>query len=46
MIFTSIRDYIAGDKGLKTRSPRVQLIGLALVFHGWELVGSEAVTGG
>ena len=35
-----------GDQGLKSRSPRVQLIGLALVFHGWELVGSEAVTGG
>ncbi len=33
-----------GEPALKTRSPRVRFIGLALVFHGWELVGSKAVT--
>ena len=40
-----LKRYLA-EPSLEARSPRVQYIGLALVFHGWELVGSEAVTQG
>ena len=34
-----------GDEGLRRRGPSVHHTGLALVFHGWELVASDAVEG-
>ena len=37
-----LRQYL-GDVGLRARHPTVRFIGLALVFHGWELVAAEAV---
>ena len=37
-----LRGYLA-DTGLRARYPSVRFIGLALVFHGWELVASAAV---
>ena len=40
-----LRRYLGGAE-LKSRPPRVRFIGLALVFHGWELVASEAVATG
>ena len=39
-----LRGYLA-DTGLRARYPSVRFIGLALVFHGWELVASAAVEG-
>ena len=40
-----LRQYL-GDAGLRARYPTVRFIGLALVFHGWELVACEAVEAG
>jgi len=40
-----LRGYLA-DERLRRQYPGVTFIGLALVFHGWELVVSEAVTAG
>ena len=37
-----VRGYLA-DPGLQRRYPSVQHIGLAVVFHGWEMVAYEAV---
>ncbi len=37
-----LRRYLA-DTGLGARCPSARFIGLALVFHGWELVACEAV---
>ena len=37
-----VRGYLA-DQGLQRRYPSVQHIGLAVVFHGWEMVAYEAV---
>ena len=37
--------YLA-DEGLWRRAPSVRYIGLAVVFHGWELTGCEAVEPG
>ena len=37
-----LRRYLA-DEGLRGFPPSVRHVGLALVFHGWELVASEAV---
>ena len=37
-----VRGYLA-DPGLQRRYPSVRHIGLAVVFHGWELVAYEAV---
>ena len=37
-----LRQYLA-EAALRARYPSVRLIGLALVFHGWELVAAEAV---
>ena len=37
-----LRHYLA-DEGLRRSEPLVRHTGLALVFHGWELVASEAV---
>ena len=37
-----LRRYLS-DAGLRARHPAVRYIGLALVFHGWELLASEAV---
>ena len=39
---TQLRRYL-GDEGLRRRQPSVRHVGLALVFHGWELVASEGV---
>ncbi len=39
---TQLRRYLA-DAGLKARYPTVRFVGLALVFHGWELVAYEEV---
>ncbi len=36
-------DRYLSDSSLRARCPSVRFIGLALVFHGWELVGCEAV---
>lgn len=38
-----LRRYLA-DEGLRRRYPLVQHIGLAIVFHGWEMVACESVT--
>ena len=40
-----LRRYLS-DERLGRQFPGVAFIGLALVFHGWELVGSEAITAG
>ena len=40
-----LRRYLSEER-LERQFPGVTFIGLALVFHGWELVGSEAVTAG
>jgi hypothetical protein len=37
-----VRGYLA-DPSLRRRYPSVQHLGLAMVFHGWELVAYEAV---
>ncbi len=37
-----VRGYLA-DPGLQRRYPSVQHIGLAMVFHGWEMAAYEAV---
>ena len=39
-----VRRYLA-DQALRRRHPSVQHIGLAVVFHGWELVACEAAEG-
>ena len=39
-----LRGYLA-DSSLQRRYPSVQHIGLAIVFHGWEMVAYEAVDG-
>ena len=36
-----LRGYLS-DEGLRRRHPSVQYIGLAIVFHGWEMVACEA----
>ena len=36
--------YLA-DEGLRRRAPSVRHVGLAVVFHGWELAACEAVDG-
>ena len=36
--------YLA-DEGLRRRAPSVRHVGLAVVFHGWELAACEAVEG-
>ena len=38
-----LRGYLS-DAGLHRRHPSVQHIGLAIVFHGWEMVACEAVS--
>ncbi len=40
-----LKGYLA-DEGLRRRAPLVRYIGLAVVFHGWELVACEAVEPG
>ena len=40
-----VRRYLA-DEGLQRRHPSVRHIGLAVVFHGWEMAACEAVAGG
>ena len=40
------REQLAGylaDEGLRRRTPSVRHVGLAVVFHGWELAACEAV---
>ena len=37
-----LRGYLA-DPGLRRRQPGVRHVGLAVVFHGWELAACEAV---
>ena len=40
------REQLAGylaDEGLRRLAPSVRHVGLAVVFHGWELAGCEAV---
>ena len=37
-----VRGYLA-DEGLQRRHPSVPHVGLAVVFHGWEMVACEAV---
>ena len=39
---TQLRGYLA-DPGLRGRQPGVRHVGLAVVFHGWELAACEAV---
>ena len=39
---TQLRGYLA-DPGLRRRQPGVRHVGLAVVFHGWELAACEAV---
>ena len=39
---TQLRRYLA-DEGLRRTQPTVRHVGLALVFHGWELAACEAV---
>ena len=41
---TQLRSYLA-DEGLRRRQPSVRHVGLAVVFHGWELAACEAVGG-
>ena len=40
-----VRRYLA-DEDLRRRHPSVRHIGLAVVFHGWEMAACEAVDGG
>ena len=40
-----LADYLA-DEGLRRRAPSVRYVGLAVVFHGWELAACEAVEPG
>ena len=43
------REQLAGylaDEGLRRLAPSVRHVGLAVVFHGWELAESEAVEPG
>ena len=43
------REQLAGylaDEGLRRCAPSVRYVGLALVFHGWELAACEAVEPG
>ena len=40
-----LKGYLA-DEGLRRRAPSVRYIGLAVVFHGWELMACEAVEPG
>ena len=40
-----LKGYLA-DEGLRRRAPSVRYVGLAVVFHGWELAGCEAVEPG
>ena len=40
-----LKGYLA-DEGLRRRAPSVRYVGLAVVFHGWELVACEAVESG
>ena len=43
------REQLAGylaDEGLRRRAPSVRYVGLAVVFHGWELAACEAVEPG
>ena len=40
-----LKGYLA-DEGLRRRAPSVRYIGLAVVFHGWELAACEAVEPG
>ena len=37
-----LKGYLA-DEGLRRRAPSVRYVGLAVVFHGWEMAGCEAV---
>ena len=37
-----LKGYLA-DEGLRRRAPSVRYVGLAVVFHGWELAACEAV---
>ena len=39
---SQLRGYLA-DEGLRRRQPSVRHVGLAVVFHGWELAACEAV---
>ena len=39
-----LRRYL-GDESLRQRRPHVRYIGLALVYHGWQLAHAEAVEG-
>ena len=39
-----VRRYLA-DEGLRRRHPTVRHVGLAVVFHGWEMAACEAVDG-
>ena len=40
-----VRRYLA-DEGLRGRHPSVRHVGLAVVFHGWEMAACEAVGDG
>ena len=40
-----LKGYLA-DEGLRRRAPSVRYVGLAVVFHGWELAACEAVEPG
>ena len=40
-----LKGYLA-DEGLRQRAPSVRYVGLAVVFHGWELAACEAVEPG
>ena len=40
-----LRGYLA-DEALTRRQPSVRYVGLAIVFHGWEMAACEAVDGG
>ena len=40
-----VRGYLE-DPGLRRRCPSVRHVGLAVVFHGWELVACEEVDPG
>ena len=40
-----LESYLA-DAGLRRFAPSVRHVGLAVVFHGWELAGCEAVEPG
>ena len=39
-----VRRYLA-DESLRRRHPSVRHVGLAVVFHGWEMAACEAVDG-